>query len=94
MQGHYDEGLNTFTRSFVVGPVGDCCAASAGLAKGLSFGTFANSRADITQKRPWHAGRVKLKANQESEERAHLEAYIRELRKDMWKARRVRGHQR
>lgn len=80
MEAHYDISKGVFTRSFVVGPLGDCCGASAGLAKGLSFATWANSRADVTGNRPRHAGRCAVKAKQQSEERAHLEAYVRELR--------------
>ena len=56
LENHYDKGSKTFTRSFVVGPLGDCCAASAGLAKGISFHTFADSRVDVHQNRPLHAG--------------------------------------
>ena len=52
MAGHFDGKSGTFSRSFVVGPLGDCCAASAGLAKGLSFHTWADSRADVRQGRP------------------------------------------
>ena len=77
---HYDRSTNKFTRSFVVGPLGDCCAASAGLANGISFATFANSRADVTKDRAWHAARCKQKDAQHSAERAHLESYIRSLR--------------
>ena len=66
-----------------MGPLGDCCAASAGLAKGISFDTFSQSRADVTKDRPYHAGRVELKVKQHSFERAHLHAYIRELRSQM-----------
>ena len=78
-----DASSRSFTRSFVVGPLGDCCAASAGLAKGISFCTYANSRADVTLSRPWHSGRRQLKAQTQSIQRAHLEAYIRELRRQM-----------
>lgn len=57
LQGHYDAASGAFTRSFVVGPCGDCCAAAAGLARGLSFGTFANARADLVKERDWCAER-------------------------------------
>ena len=80
MEQHYDKASKSFTRSFVVGPLGDCCSASAGLAKGISFQTWANSRADVTYGRPWHAGRCACKRNNQTKEAAHLEAYIRELR--------------
>jgi hypothetical protein len=83
LEAHYDRQSGLFTRSFVVGSIGDCCAASAGLAKGISFATFADSRADVTKQREWHAGRCKLKSQVQSEERAHLEAYIRELRSEL-----------
>ena len=80
MQQHYDEETRNFTRSFVVGAVGDCCAASAGLANGLSYCTWADSRADVRKARVWHAGRAAASSQQQSMERAHLEAYIREVR--------------
>ena len=57
MEVRYDASQNIFMRSFKVGEVVDCCAASAGLAKGLSFGTFASARADVTKKRPKSEGR-------------------------------------
>ena len=83
LQAHYDKKTKTFTRSFVVGPLGDCCAPSAGLAKGLSFDNFAKSRADTTKEKPWHAGRCQLRSKVESEERAVIQAYIRMLREKM-----------
>ena len=33
---HYSASSRSFSRSFVVGPLNDCCAAAAGLAAGLS----------------------------------------------------------
>ena len=83
LEAHYDRSARCFTRSFVVGGHGDCCAASAGLANGISFATFANSRADVVKERTWHAGRCQLRSNQQSAERAHLEAYIRSVRGSM-----------
>jgi len=80
MQGHYDAKTTSFTRSFVVGSFGDCCSASAGLANGLSFCQWANSRADLRGGKPWHAGRCDVASKQLSEQRVHLESYIRELR--------------
>ena len=74
LEAHFDRQTKSFTRSFVVGPLGDCCEASAGLAKGISFATFANSRADTTKEKPWHAGRCQLRKKVESEERARLQA--------------------
>ena len=82
MQAHYDKATSSFTRSFVIGPKGDCCVAAMGLAKGLCFGTFASARADVTQpNRPWHKDRVKQRGAKLSAERAHLMAYIRKLKK-------------
>ena len=57
LQAHYDEAGGGFTRSFVVAGRGDCCATSAGLARGMSFGTFSSARADVTHGRDWHAER-------------------------------------
>lgn len=61
----------------------DCCAASAGLACGVSFQTWANARVDVRKQRPDHKGRTKYRARMESEERAHLNAYIRSLRSNL-----------
>ena len=83
LENHYAVNSKSFTRSFVVGPLGDCCAASAGLANGVSFATFAASRADVTKSRGWHPARSKQKSMQEGVERAHLEAYIRSLREGL-----------
>ena len=80
LQNHYSAGNGTFSRSFVVGPLNDCCAASAGLASGLSFHTWSDSRTDVTKNRPWHTGRGEVAAKNRSVEREHLEAYIRQLR--------------
>ena len=77
LEGHYDKAAGMFTRSFVVGPVGDCCAPSSGLAKGLAFATWANSRADVTLARPMGPGRAKTKQEVETKERAHLSAWLR-----------------
>eukprot|EP00965_Chrysotila_dentata_P143428 4739073-Pleurochrysis_carterae.AAC.1 len=84
MADKYSEGAREFARSFKVGPdLVDCCCASAGLAKGLAFGTFARARADVTKSRPWRAGRRVARERQESEERAYIEHYIKELREGM-----------
>lgn len=76
----YDGASKTFVRSFKVGPLVDCCAASAGLAAGVSFQTWSNARADVRLQRPDHKGRVLVRARAQSMQRAHLNAYIRELR--------------
>ena len=84
LASHYDAQANSFTRSFVVGDRGDCCAASAGLAKGMSFAHWAASRADVRKPdRPWHAGRASARAELESEQRVHLRAYIAQERETM-----------
>lgn len=74
---------HSFARSFKVGRLIDCCAASAGLAKGLAFASWANSRTDARKGRPYRAGRKAAAAATESVERAHLNAYIRALRESM-----------
>ena len=79
LAGHYDPQIKMFTRSFRIGPVGDCCAASAGLAMGLSFATFATARADARDPaRPWKVARNRSRAQHESVQRSHLRAYIRD----------------
>ena len=83
LQNHFDETKGCFSRSFVVGPLGDCCAESAALAKGLSFQTFAKARADVTKGRPTRVGRNRVRQRQESEERAHFRAWIRAERASM-----------
>lgn len=66
-----------------VGPLVDCCAASAALASGVSFQTWANARADVKQNRPDRKGRKLIRARGESLQRAHLNAYIRNLRQGL-----------
>lgn len=83
MESHYDEGTRSFTRSFRIGPVADCCAASAGLAKGMSFATWSSSRTDVRLSRPLKGSRREAADNQESFQRAHLNAYIRSVRSSM-----------
>ena len=77
LQGHYDETHGKFSRSFVVGSLGDCCAESAALAKGVSFQTFATARADVRRNRPRRAARQEGRHRKESEQRAHIRAWIR-----------------
>ena len=85
MAHHYSTATRKLSRSFVVGPLNDCCAASAGLACGLAFGTWALARADLkgvdTPKS--RIDRRSIKCKVESEERRHLEAVIIELRSTM-----------
>ena len=78
MEKHWDERSDKLTRTFKVGPAADCCAASAGLAMGLSFATWATARADLHKNSPWRAARNASRHDQESEVRAHLAAYIRD----------------
>eukprot|EP00965_Chrysotila_dentata_P058334 1934397-Pleurochrysis_carterae.AAC.1 len=54
---HYSSTKRELSRSFVVGPLNDCCVVSAGLAKGLAFATFARARTDVRKNRPWSDGR-------------------------------------
>ena len=82
MSQHAD-GAGNISRSFVVGPVNDCCVASAGLAKGISFGTWASARADLRRKRPMKVGRKRVRVRRESMQRRTLEAYIRMIREGM-----------
>lgn len=79
----YDLTKKTFSRNFKVGSLIDCCAASAGLASGVSFATWASARADVRGSRPYHRERQRVRNKVESEERAHLNAYIRSLRESM-----------
>ena len=87
MSAHYDVQSKSLTRSFRVGPVGDCCAASDGLAKGMSFATWAGSRSDLHtangEAAPWREGRRQIRNKQETEKRAHFRAWIRSLRDGM-----------
>ena len=76
---HYD-AAHGFTRSFVIGPCGDICAAAAALAWGVSFGTFAAARADVTHGRE---PEVLQRRQKQSKEAAHLDSYIRDLRSAM-----------
>ena len=77
LEGHWDKQSGSCTRSFRVGDLGDCCAPSSALAKGLSLQTHSAAHADCRYERPWHAGRAKAASKQDSYERGHLKAYIR-----------------
>lgn len=83
LEAHYNDDTRQFMRSFKVGAHTDCCAASSGLAKGISFATWSAARADCKKKRPLHEGRKRARQVTISKERAHLEAYIRALRGEM-----------
>ncbi|KAL1521156.1 hypothetical protein AB1Y20_022709 [Prymnesium parvum] len=83
LQPAYSAMDHTFSRSVVIGGRNDNCIAAAGLAAGLSFGTFANARADTRRHRPYHDGRVAGREKKESMQRSHLNAYIRDLRSTM-----------
>lgn len=80
---HYCKHTKKFSRSFVVAGLNDCCAASRGLADGLSFVTWSRARADLRLDKPRHAGRVKKREELKSEARRAIDAYIRNLRESM-----------
>ena len=80
LANHYSSANKSFSRSFVVGELNDCCAASAGLAAGLNFGSWAQARADVRLERPKASGRKKQKLNNESYERGVIDAHVRRLR--------------
>ena len=81
--GHYNKSTKSFTRSFVVGCLNDCCAASCGLADGFTWSTWAKGRADLRKDKPLHAGRTARKQQQDSESARVIDAYIRDLRSSM-----------
>lgn len=83
LEERFDKENGTFIRAFKVGPLVDCCAASAGLAAGVSFATWANARVDAKKNLPFHEGRKRNRSNVESFQRGHLNAYIRDLRASM-----------
>eukprot|EP00965_Chrysotila_dentata_P263341 6214813-Pleurochrysis_carterae.AAC.3 len=83
LEQHYSRETNSFSRSFVIGKLNDCCAASAGLASGLSFQTFAQCRADVTRSRPYHSQRTGNQDRLESDARSSIEGYILDLRSTM-----------
>ena len=58
LSAHYSNSTKSFSRSFVVGPLNDCCAAAAGLASGVSVQTFCNARADLRAKKPLRSKRT------------------------------------
>eukprot|EP00965_Chrysotila_dentata_P261906 6214404-Pleurochrysis_carterae.AAC.2 len=83
LEAHYSKETMSFTRSFVIGGKNDCCAASMGLANGLSVATYYLSVTDCRQARGRHASRVKVHDKLVHASRTHLEAYIRDLRSAM-----------
>jgi hypothetical protein len=80
---HFSSATKSFSRSFVVGELNDCCAASRGLADGLSWATWSRARSDCRKQKPFHAGRCKFKLEQTSNARRAIAAYIRDLRSEM-----------
>lgn len=82
MRRHYSTATHSFSRSFVVGPLNDCCVASASLAMGVSFQTFANARADVRKNRKLmtRGGRKRKRGDKVSSDRSIIDAYIRRLR--------------
>ena len=79
LAAHYSTTNKSFSRSFVVGPLNDCCSAAAALANGLSFGTFANARADLRAARPVRAKRTARRSAKVSYARSTIDTYIRRL---------------
>ena len=75
---HYSTTQRSFSRSFVVGGMHDCCAASSGLAAGVSWSTWSRARADLRKDKPLHAGRSKEREVVESEARRVINAYLRD----------------
>ena len=83
MADHYSSDTRTMSRSFVVGGLNDCCAASRGLADGHSWKTWSRARADLRAERSLHAGRRNARESRESDQRRVINAYIRDLRLGM-----------
>eukprot|EP00965_Chrysotila_dentata_P147279 4862585-Pleurochrysis_carterae.AAC.1 len=83
VQQHYSKKTCAFSRSFVVGDKNDCCAAAAGFAAGISFATFANTRAGLTGARPEHSSQTVRRDRLESEASRQIEMYILDLRDSM-----------
>jgi hypothetical protein len=77
LAAHYSTTTKTFSRSFVVGPLNDCCAAAAGLANGVSFQTFANARADLRADKPLRSKRTERRSEKVSYARSTIDIYIR-----------------
>ena len=80
MEQHYEASTKTFMRAFKVGSLVDCCAASAGLAGGASFQSWAAARCDVKKGRPLKKGRSEARQAQMTAQRAHLRAYVRRLK--------------
>lgn len=76
LEQRYDAQSKSFIRAFKVGSLTDCCAASAGLAAGVSFATWSNARVDTKKKLHWRPGRKRARAKIESDQRATINAYI------------------
>ena len=77
---HYSADTRACSRSFVVGRLNDCCAASRGLADGNSWSTWSRARADLRLEKPLHAGRRQARDDVESDARRIINAHIRDLR--------------
>lgn len=80
MEGHFSKETGKFSRSFVIGSSNDNCVAAAGMAKGLSFATWAVARADCRKSEPFKKGRKQQRSANMSHARGVIDAYIRSLR--------------
>eukprot|EP00965_Chrysotila_dentata_P098517 3256594-Pleurochrysis_carterae.AAC.1 len=65
---HYSLADRSFSRSFVVGPRNDICAAAYGFACGLSVQTYQLAHADCRMSCPTHKGRVSIRDALQSQE--------------------------
>jgi len=77
---HFNKVVGAFTRSFVVGGVGDVCERAFAIATGLSEVTYARARRDAIADRPKHAARIVHRQQRESTDRVELDAWVRRLR--------------
>lgn len=91
LAAHYDETLQQFSRTFVVGKCAHACERAFAVGSGISEVTFARARADVVQERRWHVDRVQLQQRQESSERRQLDAWVR-LQRDTMEGDKISGN--
>lgn len=70
-------------QSFVVGGFGSVCERAFAVAAGVSEATFVRARADVTMKRPTHAGRRQVREKRVSASRSVLDSWVRAQRHTM-----------
>lgn len=83
MEEHYDFSLGMMQNSFVIAGFGGVCERAYVVASAVSEATYVRARADVTKRRPLHAGRKRVQQKRMSGARAVLDSWVRAQRLTM-----------